>query len=57
MVTTWLITVGIAKVATALGTGISSNRYFSDCSSIMICLLSATKSSAFPTLKQAGKDC
>lgn len=34
MVTTWLMMVGIASVATAFGTGIFSNKYFSASSSI-----------------------
>ena len=34
MVTIWLMMVGTARVATALGTGIFSNKYFSASSSI-----------------------
>lgn len=48
MVTTWLMMVGMAKVATARGTGISSNKYFSDCSSTDTRLFSQDKTSASP---------
>lgn len=59
MVTTWLMMVGMAKVATARGTGISSNKFFSDCSSTDIRLFSQDKTSASPVPagNRGGRSC
>ncbi len=48
MVTTWLMMVGMASVATALGTGISSNSSFSDISFFLMVLRLLSRSVLLP---------
>ena len=51
--------VGMAKVATARDTGISANRYFSDCSStdIRLFLQDKTSASPVPAGNRGGRSC